>query len=156
MKKRVILRGLLGIPMGITIGYVFTIVISLIWAQGYYAPCAPGLTAVMGSEIGAVVVQTVLSGIVGAGFAAASVIWEIGEWSITRQTVSCFIIYGVIMFPLAYLANWMQHTVAGVLSYVAIFVVVFAAIWLVFRFIWKGKVKKLDSEVKKRRLEEEK
>lgn len=149
MMKRAILRGFLGIPMGIAINYVFTIAFSLILAEGSYVPCAPALLAAVGSQIGAVVVQAVLSGIVGAGFAAASVIWEIEEWSIARQTGSCFVIYGVIMFPIAYLANWMAHTVAGILSYIVIFAVIFAVMWLVFHLFWRKRVKELNVGIKK-------
>ena len=57
MIKKIILRGLLGFPVGIAIGYVITIVISLIWAQGYYSPCVPELAAAMGNEIYAVTLQ---------------------------------------------------------------------------------------------------
>ena len=36
MKKKLLLRGALGFPIGIAIGYVITICISLMWAGGYY------------------------------------------------------------------------------------------------------------------------
>ncbi len=38
MKKKIFLRGLLGFPIGITIGYLITIFISLIWGQNHYSP----------------------------------------------------------------------------------------------------------------------
>ena len=43
MKKKIILRGALGFPLGIAVGYVITICTSLIWADGYYSPCVPEL-----------------------------------------------------------------------------------------------------------------
>ena len=43
MKKKLLLRGALGFPIGIAIGYVITICISLMWAGGYYSPCVPEL-----------------------------------------------------------------------------------------------------------------
>lgn len=78
MKKKILLRGLLGIPTGIAIGYVITIGISLIWGKGYYAPCVPELISLMGSEIRAVILQTALCGLLGVGCSASSVIWELG------------------------------------------------------------------------------
>ena len=51
LKKQIFLRGLLGIPLGITIGYLITIVLSLVWGNGYYSPCVPSLASIMGSEI---------------------------------------------------------------------------------------------------------
>lgn len=49
MKKKIVLRSLLGFPIGIAMGYVITIFISFGWANGYYAPCVPELIAVMGN-----------------------------------------------------------------------------------------------------------
>ncbi len=51
----------------------------------------------MGNEINAVIVQTILYGILGVGFAASSVIWEIDSWSIVKQTGIYFSIISVIM-----------------------------------------------------------
>lgn len=65
MKKKVLLRGLFGIPTGIAIGYVITVMMSAFWGDGSYYPCVPAFVDAMGSEIRAVVVQTVLCGLVG-------------------------------------------------------------------------------------------
>ena len=74
MKKKIILRAALGFPIGIAIGHLITIFISLVWANGYYAPCVPELIDVMGSEIYAVILQALLCGLLGIGFAASSLI----------------------------------------------------------------------------------
>ena len=66
MKKNVLLRGLFGIPTGIAIGYVITVMMSAFWGDGSYYPCVPAFVDAMGSEIRAVVVQTVLCGLVGS------------------------------------------------------------------------------------------
>ncbi len=49
----------------------------------------------VGSEINAVILQTVLSGMIGTVFSASSVIWEIEYWSITKQTTIYFFITSV-------------------------------------------------------------
>ena len=112
MKKKLFLRGALGFPIGIAIGYVITICISLRWAGGYYPPCVPELAEALGSEIGAVALQALLCGLLGVGFAASSVIWEMESWSIARQTGVYFFIISLIMLPIAYVAYWMEHSVA--------------------------------------------
>ena len=147
MKKQAFLRGLLGFPLGIAIGYVITILISLSLGTGSYLPCAPSLAERAGSEIGAVVLQTVLSGLLGASFAAASVVWETENWSIAKQTGVYFSISAATMLPIAYLAEWMQHTVAGFLSYLGIFAAVFLVIWTVRSCVWKRKIKKLNQKI---------
>ncbi len=147
MKKKVILRSIWGFPIGIAIGYFITILISLGWANGYYVPCVPELISTMGNEINAVVLQALLCVILGAGFAASSVIWEIESWSIIKQTGIYFMIISVIMLPIAYFTYWMEHSVAGVLSYFGIFVLIFAFIWIIQFVIGKHNVKKLNENL---------
>ena len=120
-----ITRSLLGFPIGIAIGYFITILGSLAWANGDYSPCAPELTAAMGNEINAVILQTILCGILGVGFAASSVIWEMDSWSIVKQTGIYFSIISVIMLPIAYFAYWMEHSIIGFLIYIGIFTLIF-------------------------------
>lgn len=147
MKKKIILRGILGFPIGIAIGYVITILTSLFVTNGYYMPCVPALISVMGSEIHAVLIQALLCGILGAGFAAGSVVWEIENWGITKQTGIYFIILSVIMLPIAYFLYWMEHSIIGFLSYFGIFVLIFAFIWIIQFVIGKHTVKKMNAHL---------
>ncbi len=149
MKKSVILRGVLGFPLGITIGYCITIATSLIWAGGYYSPCVPELIAIMGSEIRAVLLQALLFGLLGTGFGMASAIWEIERWSLVRQTAVYFLTASVIMLPIAYLTRWMEHTVAGFLGYFGIFALIFAIVWVAQFLRCKRSVKKLNDGLSK-------
>ena len=151
MKKQVFSRGLLGFPLGITIGYVITIVLSLGWGQGSYSPCVPELIDTMGSEIGAVVFQAVLCGILGAAFSACSMIWEMESWSIARQSCIYFLITSFVMMPIAYFSNWMPHTLPGFLSYFGIFVLIFVVAWVVQYFIWRDKINKINAGVDEKR-----
>lgn len=147
MKKKIVLRSLLGFPIGIAIGYLITILISLVWANGYYSPCVPELISAMGNEINAVVFQALLCGLVGAGFAASSVIWEIENWSLVRQTGIYFMIISVIMLPVAYFAYWMEHSVAGFFSYFGIFILLFAFFWIVQFAIGKHNVRRMNENL---------
>ncbi len=147
MKKKIVLRGIFGFPTGIAIGYLITIFISLGWANGYYSPCVPELISAMGNEINAVVLQALLCGLLGAGFAASSVIWEIENWSLIKQTGIYFMIISVIMLPIAYFTYWMEHSVVGVLSYFGIFALIFALIWMIQFVIGKHNVKKMNQNL---------
>lgn len=148
MKKKVLLRGVFGFPLGIAIGYVITILISLKWGQGYYSPCVPELIDRMGSEIDAVIVQTVLCGLLGAAFGASSIIWEIDSWSIVKQTGVYFAITSIVMLPFAYVMFWMEHSVKGFLSYFGIFAAIFIFIWLLQYLIGKYTVTRMNSKLK--------
>lgn len=149
MKKQILLRGALGFPLGITIGYLITIVISLRWANGYYSACVPELITTMGNEINAVILQALLCGLLGVGFGASSVIWEIEHWSIIKQTGIYFIIVSIIMMPMAYLMYWMEHSIKGFLTYFGIFALIFIFIWIIQFVIGKRTVKKMNENLYK-------
>lgn len=150
MKKKLLLRSIMGFPIGIAIGYIITIFISLGWGGGNYSACVPELAAAMGSEIGAVVFQAALCGLLGAGCAASSVIWEVEHWSMVQQTGLYFFILSLLVLPIAYFSYWMEHTVQGFLTYFGIFVLIFAAIWLMLWGLGRRNVRKMNERLQKK------
>lgn len=148
MKKKIILRALTGFPIGITICYVITIILSLCFAGGYYSPCVPELITLTGNEINAVMLQALLGGLLGSGFAACSVIWEKDNLGIVKQTGIYFLIISVIMMPTAYVTYWMEHSIRGFLSYFGIFAFIFIIIWIVQFITGRRSVKKLNKNLR--------
>ena len=147
MKKKIFLRGLLGFPIGITIGYLITIFISLIWGQNHYSPCVPELVDAVGSEINAVILQAFLCGLLGTGFGMASIVWEAEDWGIVKQTGIYFLIISLVMLPVAYLTYWMEHSIKGFFIYFGIFALIFIIIWI-FQFdVGRNNVKKLNESL---------
>ena len=151
MKKKVMLRLAMGFPIGITIGQTISIIISLIWAQGYYTPFVPELATAAGSEINAVILQTILCGVLGMGFSASSAIWEIEHWGISKQTGIYFLIVSAIMMPIAYFTYWMEHSIVGFLSYFGIFALIFAIVWIIQFTIGRKNVRKMNETLDKQR-----
>lgn len=149
MKKKLVLRILSGFPIGVTLGYFITIIISFILANGAYYPCVPELISIAGNEINAVLIQAVLCGILGSGFAAASLIWSIDSWGIAKQTGIYFLIISSVMLPVAYLTYWMEHSLKGFLSYFGIFVLIFAATWIIQFLTAKRNIKKINDTLSK-------
>ncbi len=149
MRKKVFIRTLHGFPVGVLIGYMITIFISLVWGKGSYVACNPGFISTMGNEINAIILQSVLCGILGSGFAASSVIWELERWSLARQSTANFLILSVIMMPMAYFLHWMEHTWMGFLSYYGIFALIFFAIWVFMFLCGKYNVTKINENLNK-------
>ena len=152
MKKKIIARGFLGFPLGIAIGFIITVMISVCIGDGSFYPVRPELIKSLGSELGAVIFQTVLCGIMGSGFAIASVIWEIDSWSLVKQSGIYFAVACIIMLPIAYAANWMEHSVRGIIFYAGIFVAIFIIVWVIQYLVWKNKIKKINDCVQKNSL----
>ncbi len=154
MKKKIFIRGISGFPLGLAIGYLLTIINSLVLADGYYSPCVPELVVMMGSEINAVLLQAILCGILGMGFAASSVVWEIEDWGIVKQTGIYFLINSIIMMPIAYVTHWMEHSLKGFLVYFGFFAFVFAIVWVVQYARGRHNVKTMNEALHKRQGEE--
>lgn len=148
MKKKFLSRGLFGFPIGIAIGQIMLIIVSLTMGKGHFLAVTPELLELAGSEIRAVILQTVLCGIIGFIFAGSSIIWELSSWSILRQSATYFLITALTMLPIAYFANWMEHSMRGVLSFLLVFLIIFLIVWLVNYIMWKNKITKMNDKVK--------
>ena len=149
MKKTLIQLGLLGFPLGIAIGYVITLFISIGIGDNCYYPVSQELINTAGTELNAVLLQTLLSGIVGSLFSMGSVVWDIDSWSLTKQTGVYFVIACLAMFPIAYFAGWMPHSVVGAALYVGIFIAIFAICWITQYLSIKHKVNEMNALVTK-------
>lgn len=149
MKKKMLFRSVLGFITGITIAYLITLIISVSIGDGAFYPVPQELMTTMGSELNAVLLQTLLSGVMGAGFALASFIWDIDTWSLAKQSGVYFAIACAVMFPIAYFAHWMPHTLGGIVVYVGIFVAIFIVVWLIQYLFLKQKIKKMNEKVKR-------
>ena len=130
MKKKIILRSLLGAPIGLAVNYLITVLNSLIVADGSFYPVVPELIADCGSEMNAVLLQTLFSIIYGSVWGGSSVIWEAERWSLLRMTVTHLLICSIITFPVAYLMRWMPHNIMGILRYFGIFGTIYLFIWI--------------------------
>ena len=147
MKKEIMSRIFIGLLGGIVICYLITIGISIVIADGNYYPCVPSLIERFGNETTAVMIQTVLSAVLGASFAGSSLIWEKDDWSLLKQTGIYFAIVTVLMMTVAYVCEWMEHSVFGVLSYFAIFFVIFVIVWVIQYMFWKRRISRIKSKL---------
>ena len=147
MKRKAAQRGLLGFPLGVFLGYAITLLISLIKGVGQFYPVVPALTEVCGTQIGAVTLQFLLSGVLGAISAASSAVWENDDWSMLKQTVIHFFILCFTMLPIAYFTHWMEHSLLGMSLYFGTFVAIYALIWAVLYTSWKRKIKRVNDGI---------
>ena len=147
MKKELLHRIICGLLVGIAVSHFITIGISITVGDGNFYPCVPSLIDRYGSEITAVIIQTILRAVLGAGFAGASVIWEKDDLSLLKQTGIYFAIITVLMMTVAYICEWMEHSVNGVARYFGIFFAIFAVVWVVRYAIWKNRISKIKKKI---------
>ncbi len=144
MKKKVLFRSLLGLLSGVALGQLIAIVISAIKGDGSFYAVIPELVNDYGGEQSAVIVQTILLGVSGAIVGAASMIWEIDGWSLTKQTCAHFCLFAIPFTIVAYVLYWVPHSVIGVAVWLVILVMIYAAIWCGAYFSAKRKIQKLN------------
>jgi len=147
MLRKALCRALIGFPLGVFLGNAITVMISLIQNDGKYYAVVPSLVDQMGSELNAVVLQFILSGILGAGFAGFSVVWENDEWSILKRTLVHLLGTSLTFLPVAYVNHWMEPTPGGVLAYMAIWFGIYLVIWLAQYLFWKNKVQQINQRL---------
>lgn len=147
MKKEIVERSLIGFFIGIAIGQIISVLISLIAGKGEFLICAPAFTELMGSEAYAAALQTLLCGIMGIGYAIATLIWGSDKLNIASQTGICFGIYSLFTFPIAYFTFWMEHSAKGVLQYVGIFFALFVFVWFIQYFAVKAKINAINKKL---------
>lgn len=148
MKKKVLFHCVFGGAMGLTISTLITIVISATVGDGNFYPVAPGLIEDCGSELNAVILQTVFAMVYGAAWAASSLIWEVERWSLLRQTVTHLLVCSFSALPIAYLMHWMPRTAGGIALYFAIFFGIYLVIWLVQYGSMKARIRKMNEKVR--------
>ena len=145
--KKIISRVLYSFPIGIACSVGTSLLLSLLFGEGKYYPFAASLVSFTGSEVKAMLLQTMLSGILGSVFGGMSFIWEIERWSILKQTAVYFLSVSIPMMGISYLLYWMEHSLNGFLLYFLIFVMVFFVVWLFNFAIYWFKVRRINQEL---------
>ena len=145
--KKIVSRVLYSFPIGISCSVGISLFLSLLFGEGKYYPFAASLVFFTGSEVKAMLLQTMLSGILGSVFGGMSFIWEIERWSILKQTAVYFLSVSIPMMGISYLLYWMEHSLNGFLLYFLIFVMVFIVVWLFNLAAYWFKVRRMNRDL---------
>lgn len=137
-------RGVLGFILGVFISTTLTIIDSLLFAHGNYIAVAPDLVSLCGSQLTAVTLQYLLSGILGIVFGTTTLIWENEKWSLLIQTLLHFFITTSVMTVIALICKWIPGTLGGIIGWIIVFVVVYLIVWFICYSIYKRKVKEIN------------
>ena len=144
MKKEVAKRAILGFIYGVFIGQTILIIESLFMRDGNFYAVSNSLLELAGTKIAAVIIQYFITGIIGTTFAATTVIFEMDNWSLLRQTITHFVITSIVMYIAGFLCGWFPHTVVSTLIWFGVFIVVYVIFWICFSMYYKNKVKKIN------------
>lgn len=131
MLKAALKRGILGFLIGVFIAIIVPLFISIIINDGNFYPIPPSFIKDCGNELNAAILQYTLSGLCGFGCAASSVFFSSDRLNILQSTALNFLGVSISTLPIAYVCHWINHSLVGVISYFAIFIVIYIIIWLI-------------------------
>ncbi len=149
MKKKLFERGFLGIFIGLAIEQFLTILYSLASGKGDYFAVIPEFAEAMGSELNAVILQTVLFAVYGIVIGMAGVILGNEKWSIAKQTAIYVAIFGAAWFPVAFVCRWIPHSISGIFAALCSLVAVYILIWAMLHITWKIEIRKMNERIQK-------
>lgn len=144
MIKNLVKKCLIGASIGFSISSIITIIVSLAIGDGNFYPVSPKLIEDCGTEINAVILQSVGALFYGAVCGGASIIWRIDSWSLLRQTITHLIVCSLSVFPIGYFMYWMEKSVWGITTYFSIFVLIYFIIWILKYYTIKKQINKIN------------
>lgn len=133
--KKFILRGLFGITLGVFINQLV-----------YVAIAMKGNMVQISSDI--VILQFIIASLTGFYCGGITIIFEVEEWSLLRQTIT----HSVAMlpyFPISIYAGWMPESLIGRVFFILNYIIIYIVIWFSFKKYWEKKARELNEELKK-------
>ncbi len=137
--KRVGLGFLFGMAVGNLIAY-FT-------GSGSGLPVAPDLITAVGNEAAALLIQTVLSGLIGAAGFGGTLFYEKEKWSMLRAMLTHFALISVVFVIVSKVLCWIT-AVKELLIMEGIMLAAYLIIWLIMCAIYRSQVKELNAMLK--------
>ena len=111
-----------------------------------------GIAGWCGSDIGAIIIQTLLSGLLGAIAMGGVVIHDIERWSLLRCAMVHYLLIVISYVVIATVLGW-YASLADLLIILGIQLIAFVIIWLIMYLRWKARVRKLNELLGKNRSE---
>lgn len=126
-------RGLMGIPLGVFISQIILIILIM-------------LGKIDSVTTSIIIEQFIVSSIVGFYFASISIIYEVDEWSLLKQTI-IHAIANIPFFPIAIYAGWIENNLKSIIIYFIIYILIYMCIWMSITIYWRNKTKIINKKL---------
>ncbi|MFD3450365.1 DUF3021 domain-containing protein [Microbacteriaceae bacterium 4G12] len=150
--KNLFSRVIGGFVIGVIIGQIVQILISLKLGHGEYMPVVDQFRYFFVSEVAAVVVQILLTGIIGVTFATSSLVFDIVKWSLLKQYIVHFCITALVWVPIVMLL-WMPKTLISTLIFFSSFLGTYIVTWVIQYMISRNDIKQINAAIQSRQSE---
>lgn len=149
MIKRISKLAISGMVIGDFVGLWCSLIFSLINGSAQYYPSSPRFVAQFSNSLTAVWVSALYWAAIGIVFSGASTIFMKDMWSITRMTMTHFVITLICFTPLAILCGWFPLQWQFLLGFLFVFICIYIVMWMIFYIIAKKTVKEINMKLKK-------
>lgn len=148
--KKIIKAGILGMPLGITIGLIIALIFSYLNHTDYLMASSPQFFTNFSSNLDGTTFSILLWALMGFVFSSSSLVFNIENWSITKQTVIHFITTFILFTILACLAGWFPLQATFFIYYFIEFLIIYLIVWTTTMAIEKKKINELNRLLNKR------
>ncbi|WP_300558903.1 DUF3021 domain-containing protein [Companilactobacillus sp.] len=149
--RQLLTIGFLGMSIGIFVGFIWSLLFSFIYQSKSLMPSSPMFYERFSSLTVATAVSAVLWAAMGMLFAYSGLVFRIEKWSITRMTITHFLIVFCVFTPLAVLAGWFPLTVYWFLFYILVFIISYSLSWIISMMISSQRVNEVNAAIKQSR-----
>ena len=150
-RRRCCRRAAFGFVVGMPIGTLILVITSLMGGGGALL-FTDALLERVGGEACALLVQMLLSGVVGAVAMAGSVLFEIDRWGLVRSAVSHCVLYLATLLFVGTFLGWFEE-VGDVCWVVVVTIALHAIITCALTRRYRGEVAQLNLLIRERRAQ---
>lgn len=150
MNRKIVRKAIIGFIAGAIWGNLVTAIINVASGNGFQI-VFEDLTRSMGLG-GAIVVQTILSGLYGLVCVVGTEFFDIESWSLLRSTLTHFLCIAVGYVIIGRMLGWVGFDLTLVLI-LAVMAVVYFVIWLVMFLRWKKYISEMNTDLEQYKKE---
>ncbi|GHP14163.1 histidine kinase [Lentilactobacillus fungorum] len=150
MIKKFSIQTIVGIVSGVFIGFVLSLIFSLLNGAVSYSPSTPKFVAQFNGSLSATVFSALLWALMGIVFAVGSLIFTITDWSIAKMTIVHLAVTYFGFLPLAILAGWFPLNFVELGGFTIIFIVVYIAIYITSMIVARKEAESLNQKLRER------
>ncbi|SES45323.1 DUF3021 domain-containing protein [Psychrobacillus sp. OK032] len=151
--KSILSRIIGGFVIGVLIGQVVQILISLQVGQGTYLPVLDNFRAFFTNETTAFITQIILTGCIGVVFATSSLVFDIAKWGLLKQYMIHFCVTSIVWVPVVMLL-WTPETFKNVIIMMISFLATYILTWWIQYTLSKKDIQKINAAIQSKRNEE--
>lgn len=148
MKKKIVSRALLGIPVGLALWIAFRIWGALLRGDGRYFAVSGHEMFLYGSELNAVIAECVGAALIGILWTAATLIWRETDWNLMKQTIVHFLVCTVPSLVIAGVMGFMPRSRDGLAQYLLLFCGFYVLNWIIQYAALKKRVRNMNEQLK--------